>query len=326
MKMKRIFLLVYCLSSFSLPLSAQTPPACGFCPFNLSLINQPTRPRAFFGPQLLSFVLPGFDQWYEGQVASGLFYSGVAVGGIFLTTGASDTSEEGAQSGSVDARDNRVRQRALGMQTYQAMGGMSAYASFRSAVRSQQANGKFLFLKHEETSADIFAAPFRFSFLTKSSTLIPVGVLFAIAAYTVIEDRKVTHTGDRKRYGYNASDFFYASAFSYNAGTHEEAVFRGWLMPMTQHYFDNEFWSNTLTATLFAAAHLNSTKIPAPQFLLGWYLGYLTQKNEWQISEGVFIHTWWDVIAINMGYLLQTKKEARESNSMLRLPTLEISF
>src|SRR5690606_36713047 len=94
-------------------------------------------------------------------------------------------------------------------------------------------------------------------------------------------------------------DFLTLSAISYNAGVGEEALFRGWMMPVWQETFHSKFWSNTITALIFAAGHISDElPVPWPQFAIGYYLGHLTQKNYWTLSESVFIHSWSYVIIL----------------------------
>ncbi len=51
---------------------------------------------------------------------------------------------------------------------------------------------------------------------------------------------------------FQGSDAFYSGAYSYNAGVGEEAMFRGWLMPVFHQKFDSPFWANATTSVLFA--------------------------------------------------------------------------
>ena len=40
---------------------------------------------------------------------------------------------------------------------------------------------------------------------------------------------------------------------------------------------------------------------------MGYYLGYLSQKNHWTLKEGIFIHAWWDLIAFTGSYLYDSR-------------------
>ncbi len=299
------------------PVHASEPLSKGFMPFDLSLPKAPERHRATFWPQFACVFLPGFDQWWEGQDQSGIFYSGTAVLGLDIALNASRSIDKNTST-SLDSRDNRVRQATLGLQLYQDSGFLSAYHSFRSAVRTRQTDGEFQFLKHEENGADLLLAPLHFSFLTEPSTFIPLGIFAGISTFYLSSGNS-----NRAR-NFTISDSFYASAFSYGAGVTEEAAFRGWLMPEFMNSWQSEFWSNTATAVIFGAAHLSGDNpIPWPQFALGWYLGWLAQKNDWRISQGIFVHAWWDVIAFTAAYL---DDPGSSKNRVLFLPLVDAHF
>src|SRR5205823_1500285 len=119
----------------------------------------------------------------------------------------------------------------------------------------------------------------------------------------------------------SASDGLFATGVSYNAGTGEEALFRGYLMMNLQQSWDSELWSNAATASVFSAAHISKDNpYPWPQLLLGFYLGWVAQHNDWTLSEGVFIHAWWDVLAISA-----TLAEGI-TNQRIYIPLAGISF
>lgn len=286
-------------------------------PFSLSLPNEPTRPRSTSWPVVASFLLPGFDQWWEHQIQSGIFYSGMGYIGLRIAGDAYDKlkrrdAENNTDPNKFDSMDSDVKQLFWGAQLYQTAGSLSAYHSFRTAVRSRKPYGEFSFLTHEETTGDILEAPLHLSYLKRPTTYWPLGVLAVLAMSDVFSSsqRRVP----------SAADTFYSLAISYNAGTGEEAIFRGWMMPDMMNGFQSEFWSNFTTATLFSLAHYSSSnRFPLAQFLLGGYFGWLTQKNEWQISEGVFIHTWWDVLVF-------TSVVAKGSEEMVYLPLGYFTF
>jgi Type II CAAX prenyl endopeptidase Rce1-like len=295
--------------------------------FSPALNRRPTDARAYFGPQLVSVLLPGFDQWYEGQYRAAAVYSALYIGGTALSApdirlntedeDAADDDEE--ETTDLDDRGSFNRQRILGSQIAFDVGLLSAYHSFRTAVRSQQANGKFLFLKKEETTDQILSAPLAFSEITKPTTYIPLVLLLGLG----IADLKSSGGG---KANWVAADSFYTAAYSYGAGTSEEAAFRGWLMPVAQHWFENEFWSNTSTALVFAAAHISGDNpVPVPQFLLGWYLGYLTQRNDWTLRQSIFIHTWWDIIAFGLTYY-DNSRPGRVPGREMVAPLLKATF
>ncbi len=251
----------------------------------------------------MSVLLPGFDQWWENQNTQALLYSGSAIFGLGLAANAY-AALENTPTSDLTSRDDRVRSYMLGNQIYMSAGSFSAYHSFRSAVRTRQPLGQFGFLKKEETTDELLLAPFRFSFVKRPTTYIPI---IGVALLAGLQLSNQTN-GAFENNGFNVSDAGFAGGFSYLAGTHEEALFRGYLMPVTMEAWGSEFWSNTATALIFSLAHISGDNpVPWPQFTLGWYLGYLTQKNDWTLAESIFVHTWWDVVAFTATYLDESK-------------------
>jgi membrane protease YdiL (CAAX protease family) len=290
--------------------------------FSTVLLREPDRPRNYFLPPLISVVLPGFDQWWEGQTNGMLFYGGTAGVGLLTADWARNRLHHRGIStvnDALSARDNDVRAETLGSQLYGDAGFLSAYASFRSAVRSRRATGEFAFLTHEESIPEILSSPFAFSELAKPSTFLP---LLVAAGFAVLEQQG-HHSLANTRFG--ADDVAFAGGYSYLAGTTEEAAFRGWLMPALMQPLGNRFWSNTGTALVFASAHISSSNpVPLPQFLLGWYLGYRVQNNDWTLRQSIFIHAWWDAIVFTGTYLDKARRDRPEA--WLRLPLLTVLF
>jgi len=85
----------------------------------------------------------------------------------------------------------------------------------------------------------------------------------------------------------------------------------------------SDFWSNATSSVVFAAAHLSSAnQVPLPQLALGSYLAWLAKHNKWTLSEGVFIHTWWDIFTIAAS--LADNSDRVEKRVML--PPFEMTF
>ena len=316
MKVAAIFLAAFLLSMSAKAEDLGVPPgSTAVRLFSTDLPKNPDRPRNYLFPPLASALLPGFDQWAELQVPAAMVYSGAAIAGLTLASASTFGIESKAND--LDSRDDQVRGATLGVQLYSAAGSLSAYHSFRSAVKSRQPEGQFRFLQMEETTDQLLVAPFSFSHLKKPTTYIPLLGLSALALIGASQNGPAF-----KNNGYTDRDFAFGGAFSYLAGTHEEALFRGFLMPVLMESWRNEFWSNTATALVFSAAHISSDNpIPWPQFALGWYLGYVSQNNDWTLSESIFIHAWWDVIAFASIYL----DESREKRAIY-LPFATVPF
>lgn len=261
------------------------------------------RPRGGWGP-VFSFFLPGIDQFVEGQTAAGATYLTYGVSGVVIAMNRNDALTSDPGQNDIGSRDNAVRQYMLGWQMYQTAGALSAYQAYRSTIQTyRESETGYGFIKSDDTTLDLAWAPFDFRFLARPTTFVPLGLLLAATVYAVNE------TSDADRY-LSGSDYGYTAALSYQAGVSEEAIFRGWLMPSFRDSWKSDFWSNSTQATIFALLHISDENpYPVAQFLVGYYLGWLTQQNRWSLRESIFIHAWWDVIAFTGSYLLETKKE-----------------
>ena len=274
---------------------------------------------------LVSFLLPGAGQWARSQAGYGAAYTGAAVAGAAYAANARrDMQDSEIKNPELTSKNIAQRKYILGLQTTQAMGGLSLYHTFRSAVWQRQKHGQYAFLSSGDSPADVLLAPFHFEYLTRPSTWIPLSIATAISAYIARNPSEGYH-----RVGLMASDLAFASGFSYNAGTHEEAMFRGWLMPLAHQAGLSSGMSNLAQSTLFALAHLGSNSIPLPQFLLGLHLGRVTAANQWSLGESIFIHVWWDVIAFTGNYCMQknndkavTNRSLNERNALKTLPLM----
>ena len=260
---------------------------------------------------LASFVLPGAGQWIRGDVGNGATYSAVGLAGMSYASNAIQDmpkSTTGDPADDIGAKNIALRKYMLGLQTYQASGGISLYHTFRSAVWQRQKFGEYSFLKRGDTPSEILLAPLRFEYLKRSDTWIPLAIGGLASFYLATHPGEGTH-----RVPLTKEDPWFASAFSYNAGTHEEAVFRGWAMPALRESGLSPGFANLAQATAFALAHIPSTPLPLPQFFLGLHLGNVTLKNHWSISESIFIHVWWDVFAFLGTYHIEKNKSGDAS-------------
>ncbi len=279
-----------------------------------SLRHDPTRKRSIFFPQLVSYFLPGFDQVWERQYDSALIYAATGTVGLVYANyraqqlGAANLRTQ--NNNAYGSKDNYYRGYTLGNEIYQVAGGLSTYHSFRSAVRSRQNSGDFAFLKEEESLSEIMISPFRVDYLARPTTWIPlsIGVLLAYLQNTP----SALAQSDMRSTPLKSSDYFYSAASGYEAGVSEESVFRGWLLPAARYGMDSELLANLTQATVFGLAHLGTVKVPIIQAVFGYYLGYLTIHNNWTISEGVFIHSWWDFISFLATYSSQDKNSPQK--------------
>lgn len=294
--------------------------AHAFEPFTDYQLEDPERERGTFWPQVITWVLPGYDQWYEKQFSAATVYSGIAAGGLIIagTSGVKNDSSNQSAGTQISQGSSGLRAYLLGNKLYEVGGDLSAYHSFRSAVHTRWAHGKYAFLKKEdeETTDQLMLAPFKFTYLERPTTYLPLGLL----ALSIV-------TSSFRGHQFTFSDGFYSPANGLSAGIGEESLFRGYIEPRLMESFDSPFWSNTTSSVLFGAAHIASDdKVPVSQFLFGWYVGWLSQKNNWTLSEGIFIHAWWDTLIFL--YDLSDKSSYAKSplHSPPKLPLLDMSF
>ncbi len=235
---------------------------------------------------------------------------------LIIIRDSNDNSKENESAYAIDARDETVRKYMLGQLLSQGASGFSVWHSFRSAVRSRQGRGQYAFLAKEETPLDLLAAPLHFEYLTRATTYVPLAVGAGLAAIILSSDAEDGY----EKAAFRSSDAFFTTAYSLNAGTHEEAFFRGYLMPVMSEYWGSPFLANLVQSSVFALAHIGSNPRPLPQFFLGLHLGSVSQRRDWTLSEAVFIHTWWDIIAFGVAY--HYKRREPEGLASLALPVL----
>ncbi|MCB0377698.1 MAG: CPBP family intramembrane metalloprotease [Bdellovibrionales bacterium] len=291
-------LLLLCLVAGAQPGFAQTEETTSSWSrkaiFDLDSKNLNNPRKSIFWAPVASYLLPGINQYINDQNRAGALYSALAVTGLMTASQASQRIQGRVENPrdivNLEERDSDVRAYLWGMKTYDLAGSLSLYHTFRTAVNFRKGRGDYSFLPEGERVDELMLAPFQFSFLTRWSTLIPLGIGLGLVIGVSANDDYNTRSLD-------GEDVLFTGAISYNAGVGEEALFRGWMMPLFRESFGNSFWSNIATSTLFAAAHISSENpYPVAQFVAGYYLGWLTLQNNWTLSESIFVHTWWDII------------------------------
>jgi len=266
----------------------------------------PRRPRNTFFPTLLTLALPGLDQMLENQFGSASAYAVVGGIGLGVATAADLKNPWWRSPIDIYGRNDTNRTQMLGLQMYFMAGALSAYHSFRTAVRTNQPSGLYVFISQEESIGTLLSSPLHFKYLTRPTTFMPL--LLGTAALALAA---LAHGADGDRaepVQYGAADGTFSAALGYGAGVSEEAVFHGWLMPVVMQVSGSPFLSNAITAGLSAAIHVPTRKgFPWQQLALSLYLGWLTQKRDWTIGESIFVHTWWDILAFSSVYAFGDK-------------------
>lgn len=273
---------------------------------------------------VVTFILPGASQWASGQYGYAGAYTGVAVGGVIYASQAQQEIEESDRKNATLPTNKGISERKyqLGLQTAQVAQGFSLFHSFRTAARLRQQDQQYQFIKSDPQPEELALAPFHISYVTQSSTYIPLAIGLGINLWIATSPASDGWVKD----SFRREDAAFTAGFSYNAGTHEEAVFRGWLMPVFREYWMNDTWANGVQAAAFGAAHLSTTPMPVIQLLLGWHLGAVTQRNGWDLRESIFIHTWWDIMAFAAQYHMKKQEPASAEIVRLHLPPLTYRF
>ncbi|MFM8314708.1 MAG: lysostaphin resistance A-like protein, partial [Deltaproteobacteria bacterium] len=164
-----------------------------------------------------------------------------------------------------------------------------------------------------EKPTDLLQAPINFSYLERWTTILPLAL--GAGAFFFVTPGKSSGPVQA-----NLDDVFYAGSVGYMTGIGEEAMFRGWLLPVLYNWSGDQKITLGLSAIVFALAHGLKVRHFVTAFFFGLYSGWLTQENNWSIGEVTFIHSWWDIMAFAADYI------NRREHAFLRLPTVSFSF
>jgi hypothetical protein len=143
----------------------------------------------------------------------------------------------------------------------------------------------------KETLSDLAVAPFSWEFLSRPTTFIPLALQAWAASrskYGIFRADDVS-SGDLHLYNVTANGF---------TAVGEEGFFRGFLNnELSSRWGDG--WGLTGSSLLFGVAHTGQgdTANALQATLAGAYLGWVQQRNGFQIGEGVALHYWFNVIA-----------------------------
>jgi membrane protease YdiL (CAAX protease family) len=254
-----------------------------------------------------SFFVPGLGQYIHGEPWVGLAYTGTAVAGV--------AAGIDAPSLSLLPRDSDEQLSLAALQLAGTAGMLSAWDAFHRPMPALRGAGKYGFLEAEEDLGDLLTAPFDFRFLGRWTTWIDLAFTGFVTAW-VLENRNegAPHPPFR---GHDAA---FAGSLSLNAAVGEEALFRGWLLPMLTEK-SGRFWvANGLQAAIFGSLHTSQ----ADEFALviglgGFYNGWVTRRNGWSIREVIFQHFWYDVAVI-------TAELLRDDSRTVTLMPIRIRF
>lgn len=144
----------------------------------------------------------------------------------------------------------------------------------------------------KESLSDLAIAPFSLEFLTRPTTFIPLALqAWAVSrkdGYAVFRAGDVS-SGELHAYNLTGNEF---------TAVGEEGFFRGFVNnELSNRWGDG--WGLAGSSALFGIAHngQGDTANVLQATIAGAYLGWLQQRNGFQIGEGVALHYWFNVIA-----------------------------
>lgn len=264
-----------------------------------------------------NILIPGWGAWRGGRYRSGMLATSGALLGAYLATSAQDKIDEWENDPS-DFRYHKVRdwenQRATGSALFLHSSFLSTYESFQFYLAQEKKKGRYQFVS-EKPVREVAFAPVQFEYLKRWTTWVPV--LAGLGAGVTYFQRE-----PKRDWSFRAYDGAQAGYWSYVAGTGEEAMFRGVLQPVLYENTQSSFWSNSIQALVFGYGHTSVSR-PFFQIAAGFYFGWLTERNQWDVGEAVFIHTWWDVFLIT-AEVVRNRDEA--GDFYIPLPVFNFSF
>jgi membrane protease YdiL (CAAX protease family) len=260
----------------------------------------PAPARAQTSPTLAAFasaIIPGLGQasygnYEEAAAHFGLFALSLSAGVYYQRK--PDFLDDNVRYDSANDREyiNQTTLRrdfALRLAVDTAL--YSSFAAYRDG--RQQQDRAYRTPAPKESLTDLALAPFSWEFLSRPTTFIPLvfqawAVSRSKGAYGIYRGPDVS-ARDLHLYNVTANEFTAVS---------EEGFFRG--------FINNEFsdrwgngWGLTWSSLLFGIAHTGQgqTANAVEASIAGAYLGWVQQRNGFEIGEGVALHYWINVLA-----------------------------
>ncbi|HUF76419.1 MAG TPA: CPBP family intramembrane glutamic endopeptidase [Longimicrobiales bacterium] len=269
-------------------------------------VEQPRGGSEFWIP-FGSIVVPGLGQYIHGDVWPGLAYTGTALGGYALSGQGNATL-----SAPRDAEDQLAFE---GLHLAATAGMLSAWDAFQRALPAQRGAGKYGFFAADEDLGDLLTAPLDFRFLGRWTTLADLAFTAAVTTWVLTEG-----PDDRTFRPYRWHDAAFGTSLSLNAAVGEEALFRGWLLPMLTQKLGGSFWlANFIQAGLFGIGHPQAEEFAVVIGAGALYSGWQTRRNDWSIREVIFQHFWYDVAVVTATLL-------RDDRNAVTLMPIRIRF
>jgi hypothetical protein len=238
-----------------------------------------------------SAIIPGLGQATQGDyIAAGehftIFAASLAAGAHYQ--GKSDflSDDERFQHEREIVNPTTLRRDfALRVATDTAL--YSSFAAYRDG-RSRDAR-LYRTPAPRESLAEMALAPFKWEYLSRPTTFIPLGLQLIGAAH----DRYGVYGSVSK-----STLYTYEAVANEFTAVGEEGFFRGFLNNELSDRWGNG-WGLAGSSAVFGLAHTGQGQAAnaVQAGLAGAYLGWVHQRNRFQVGEGIAIHYWVNVIA-----------------------------
>ncbi len=190
----------------------------------------------------------------------------------------------------------------------------SAFGAYRDARGLPANEDGYTTPAPRESLADLALAPFDWELLRRPTTIGPLLLPLFVLLSPPGDEVLVVQPDDsisRRELAWRAVGSMEMVAVG------EEAFFRGFLNNALSDWL-GEPWGLAASSTVFGLGHQGTagqaTALAAATF--GLYLGWLQQRNDYRIAQGVAIHYWWNVLA---SLALLREREPDEAVQVLNL-------
>lgn len=184
----------------------------------------------------------------------------------------------------------------IALSTALGAGGLSTYETYRHRLVDRMGFRAERFRPVE----DLLWAPVHFESVTHWPVIVNLVVASALAGAKLAG-------ADGPLLSPRARDWGSGVVTSISAGVWEEGFYRGWMMSYLEHRWGwNRWLANGTQAVLFGASHGGLDF----RILYGFFDGWMAQANDYDLTDNVFAHTWWDIIVTAAEYATTRDRKA----------------
>lgn len=272
-----------------------------------------------------SLILPGLGQAANGDWVEGGVHLGVAlvlVNQYDLLLNRDDYIKPGDRTD--NDRNIRTNRTTFEAEFYgTALTDLSFYSAFGAYrdARKQIGNRGYATPAPQESLAEAAYAPFQWEYLSRPTTWVPV----LIALYGAVTPPDAQSYVYKPEGGLTRDEMGAGFAAQFEmVAVGEEAFFRGVLNNGLSDSL-GETWGLAGSSALFGLAHagVGSQASGLEAGVFGLYLGWLQQRNDYDIREGVAIHFWWDFLT---GLAMLQQRKGQIGNRPVRLAQVSFHF